>query len=92
MHNDLDQSVNTLFDTTLAINSLITALAESLTPDIAAHMITSLDQSIDEMEQSQTAPSAQMLLNGWRNHLAQRSQQQLSVRRLKILDDALCGS
>ncbi|MEK0158663.1 hypothetical protein WLQ65_05820 [Pseudoalteromonas piscicida] len=86
MNNDIEQSLDTLFDTTAAINSFITALAESLTPDVAARMVPTLDLSIDEMEQApQVNQSALLLLTGWRNHLAQRSQPQLSVRRLAAL-------
>lgn len=86
MNNDIEQSLDTLFDTTAAINSFITALAESLTPDVAARMVSTLDLSIDEMEQApQVNQSALLLLTGWRNHLAQRSQPQLSVRRLAAL-------
>lgn len=86
MNNDLNQSVDTLFDSVAAINSFITALAEVLTPSLAEAMVPTLDLSIDEMEQDpQVNQSALLLLNGWRNHLAQRSRAKLNVRRLTTI-------
>ncbi|MDK2598639.1 hypothetical protein [Pseudoalteromonas obscura] len=85
MNNDIDSSIDLLYDSTSAFNSFITALAECLTPDIAAAMVPTLDLSIDEFDRSpeETSLGVQMLLCGWRNHLAAKAL--LPERRLEAL-------
>ncbi|MDK1288515.1 hypothetical protein [Pseudoalteromonas umbrosa] len=85
MNNDIDSSIDLLYDSTSAFNSFITALAECLTPDIAAAMVPTLDLSIDEFDRSpeETSLGVQMLLCGWRNHLAAKAL--LPERRLKAV-------
>lgn len=80
--DELDRNMDTVFDNLLAINTFITALAQSLDAETALAVAQRMDPHLDELGTMKNPPGAAgtNLVYGLRNMCAQRAG--LPIRRL----------
>lgn len=81
--DELDRNMDAVFDNLLAINTFVTALAQSLEPQTALAVMQRMDPRLDEVSELLNPPgvAGANLLFGLRNMCAQQAG--LPIRRLK---------
>lgn len=80
--DELDRNMDAVFDNLLAINTFVTALAQSLEPQTALAVVQRMDPLLDKMKSLPNPPgvAGANLLFGLRNMSAQQAG--LPIRRL----------